>query len=181
MRKLYIFALLFGFSAFSHAEIIEKPIKLENQGSQENPDQIYFPPATEPYKPVPVQQPVSPSVDQFKRMEQQQGQQYQQSVMQQPSQPAFANVPVTNYAVTAVGTTREMLDRAAASCDAELAELWKQKSSVNPARMAEFQKCVGEAKVRCDKLKESATEFKRADHHLTNYQSSIQKAQSAMN
>ncbi len=181
MYKLYMIALVFGLTAVCQAEIIEKPIKLENQGSQENPDQIYFPPATEPYKPMPVQQPAAAPQDQFKRVEQQHAQQYQQPIMQQPSQPAFANVPVTNFAVSAGANTREMLDRAAASCDAELGELWKQKSNVSAARMAEFQKCVGEAKVRCDKLKESATEFKRADHHLSNYQNNLQKAQSTMN
>lgn len=179
MVKYYLTALLFMLSIDARAEIVEKPLKLENQSPQDPqmPQQadangaIVFPPATEPYKPVdrvtapqpayhsqPIQQPA-----------------YQPpQVVQQPY-----NTPAPSYGAGGI-TSREVLERAADNCEAELADLWRQKTSIDPSRRAQFQKCMGEAKVRCDQLKEASQAFKKADQQLSTYQYNLQQAKSSL-
>lgn len=180
----YALALLIGITAVCQAEITEKPIKLDEPAAQQNGDQIIFPPATEPYKPMPMQpvapqaqtafqQPQNQQIDQFQRAEQQYKQQ------NQPSQPAFSNVPVSGYGAGSSGG-REAIERAADNCESELAQLWQQKGSIDPSRMPQFQKCMGQAKMRCDQLKEASKAIKQGDVHLSNYEGFLQQARDSL-
>jgi hypothetical protein len=219
MHKVYFLALMLGLSTAAQAQIVEKPLKLEDQTapeeqatpSNETTDTIVFPAATEPYKPVenPRPQPVAaqpqpeiqnqpvaqsripqepaiplnqqPAMQQYPQPATQKLEQYARpQQFQQPAQPTFNNVPVTNHGGMASNTSREAIERAADSCDGELTQLWQQKNNIDPARRSQFQKCMGEAKVRCDRLKESAKAFKEADAHLNSYQSNLQQAQGSV-
>lgn len=171
MKKLYVLSFLLSLSTVSQAEIVEKPIKLEDQPNQESSDHIVFPPATEPYKPVSV--PPKPQVAPTPSQQPQTSFQAPtpvQPVYQQTSQPAFSSVPVSTFSVGGdiVST--------AANCDAELTQLWQQKGQMDSSRMAQFQKSMGEAKKRCDYLKQAAEAYKQAETHLSNYQGHLQQA-----
>jgi hypothetical protein len=197
MKTFYILALLFGFSPVAQAQITEKPLKLEEQVKvNEKNDQIVFPPATEPYKPVPIAaapehvatQPASAMPQPtFQNQPVAQPQPYQQSQFQQPmmqpqpmmQQPSMGSVPFSG-GYGSSSTTRDAIERAAQNCASELGELQRQKASVDPLRRAKFQKCLGEALVRCNKLKESVEQFKQADRYMINYQSYVNQAQETM-
>lgn len=201
MFKIYMLAILMGVSSVCHAQIVEKPLVLEAPAGanrdalehQDNPDQIYFPPATEPYKPVETKvapvaapQPFKQTPAQEKQFQNPVPQPVKQFQQPQPtqisSQPAFASVPVANnHAATGYGTGRDSIERAADNCEAELSQLWQRKANVDPSRRAQFQKCMGEAKLRCDQLKEASKAFKQADVHLNTYQNNLQQAQAAAN
>lgn len=170
MNKIYVIALLLSVSSVCRAEIVEKPIKLEEPSNQENSEHIVFPPATEPYKPVSVPPKAQVALPQPQAQPSFQAPAPVQPTYQQPSQPAFSSVPVSTFSVggDVVST--------AANCDAELTQLWQQKGQMDSARMAQFQKSMGEAKKRCDYLKQAAEAYKQAEIHLSNYQGHLQQA-----
>jgi hypothetical protein len=98
MNKFFTLSLFLGFAGLCQAQIVEKPLKLEAQFDPEvapevnkpakktNSDQIIFPPAEEPYVPMPVKAatppqamapvedvqrkaPVDPTMNSFQRAE----------------------------------------------------------------------------------------------------------------
>lgn len=183
-KWLFVFGFV-GITAQSLAEIKEKPIKLENQGNNSS-DQIYFPPATEPYKPVatapaavgssPVQGP-----KEIPKTYVSETRSVPQMEPQQISTPApFSNIPVSNY-TPGMPIGREAIEQASRTCEAQLTEMWQRKSIQDPVRRAKFQKSMGEAKYRCDQLKESAKLFQQADAHLNTFHFNLQQAQEAAN
>ncbi len=182
MNKLYIIALVLGFSGSAQAAIVEKPLKLEGQADNDRKDSgaIVFPPATEPYQPVettaarPVtQQPQTTYQGQPVAQPQAYQQPMVQPAYQQPSNASPSNNGGGFY-------TREMLERAADNCEAELGQLWQQKGSVERSRQRDFQLHMGKAKQQCDHLREASKALKQADYSLYTYQNSLQQAQLAM-
>ncbi len=75
--------------------------------------------------------------------------------------------------------SRDEIERAAAQCRSEVAELWDQRRGLPPYRMAVFQKAMGEAQVRCKRLEELALVMKKADEQLYTYKQSLSQARSA--
>jgi hypothetical protein len=217
MHKFIVMALMIAMSSSAQAQIKEKPIKLENQGTPGGPaapevaDHITFPAATEPYKPepfnapAPVAQPMEavpiaqprpqprpqpqqavaqpyqqPAQDQFARAEfaAKSTQTYQQPLASQTitTQSAFSDVPVSTSSNNGFANGRDAVERAAESCDGELAQLWQNKTNIAAAQRGQFQKCMGEAKYRCDELKKAAQLFKKTDADLSTYQFNMQQA-----
>lgn len=120
-----------------------------------------YPPATQPYQPEPSPSQMGvPHVPDFS--------------YNQPEMPAANEVPAISQHPL---TSREELESAAAQCHAEIEQLWQQKSQVPRHNMPFFQKSIGEAKARCDDLKELTNSFKKADENLQSFRQNLQKAQ----
>lgn len=181
--------ILFGlFIANASAQIVEVPLKSEQpepaaQADSDKPDAIVFPPATEPYKPVdvkPVAQAHEKPLPLAQPQQQTQPAMQPQPVVQPVVQPNFNSVPpVMNYGMSA-GNTREAIERAADSCAGELSRLYQQRNSAQGENRKNFDLAIGEAKVACDALQETAQTIKKADQHLNVFQEGFRRAQGSL-
>lgn len=191
MRLVYGIALITLIISSCLAESNDGPLVLGHQGQQPLKEDAYYPPATEPYNPNPV---VPNGGMQAPYNDRNSGagspMQYTYSVPSSthPVQPAPSMQPISSQPPAvgygAVGAypfpaSRDLLEKAADRCDEEVAQIWAQRNNLEPYRRAHFQKCIGQAKVRCDKLKELAKSIKLADEQLYSYQIEIQNAQKA--
>lgn len=166
------------------------PLKLGQKGeSAPVLDESYFPPATEQYAP-PAANEASPQMVESYRVEtpatveppRYHVSEGPASHAQVPAQQFNQNSHVGGYTQNQLGgypASREILEAAADKCDQELAILWQQQSNMSPHQRPHFQKCIGEAKVRCDALKKLVMAIKRADEQLFSYQQAVKNAQSA--
>lgn len=185
MRKWIFIVGCLGMATSGLAEIQEKPIKLEEQSSEgfseknQKADQIYFPPATEPYKPVDV--PAKQAVKEIPKSYVYESRPVDPPVQQTVSSPApFSSLPNSSF-TPGMPIGRDAIEQAATTCESQLTQLWQRKSISDPVRRAQFQKSMGEAKYRCDQIKELALKFKQADADLNTFYFNVQQAEAAAN
>ena len=156
-------------------------------------EEDYFPPASEPYHapeaPVPLDAATAPktTVKPFVDRTAESPMKYKYQV-ETPGRviPPSYNTPQTapSYGPTiglpSSSSSREALEQTANKCDAEVAQIWSQQARLDPTRRGIFQRTVGQAKVKCDKLKELDKAIKQADEELLLYRQDMDNAQRAL-